>query len=132
MSAAATAVRVLVVEDDPDSCDALVLALSAQGFEAECARTVGQALVKLERGLMPAALIVDLRLPDASGSLLLRRIHRDRMLTKVAVVTGMPNPLSHPDLVRFPPDRVFQKPVDFHELADWLKTVVDPGLSEGI
>jgi DNA-binding response OmpR family regulator len=123
MAAAATAVRALVVEDDPDACDALVLVLNAQGFEADCARTVGEALVKLEGGLMPAAIIVDLRLPDASGSLLLRRVHRDRLPIKVAVVTGMPDPLSHPDLVRFPPDRVFQKPVDFRELTDWLKTL---------
>ena len=119
-AAAATAVRALVVEDDSDSSDAIVAALNANGFDTDCARTVGEALVKLERGLIPAAIIVDLRLPDASGSLLLRRIHRDRLPTKVAVVTGMPNAASHPDLVRFPPDRVFIKPLDLLELLDWL------------
>ena len=119
-AAAATAVRALVVEDDPDSCDALVAALSAHGFDTECARTVGEALVKLERGLIPAAIIVDMRLPDASGGLLLRRIHRERLPTKVAVVTGMADPLSHPDLVRFPPDRVFSKPLVFADLIEWL------------
>jgi DNA-binding response OmpR family regulator len=123
MSAAATAVRALIVEDDPDSCDALVMALNAQGVEADCAQTVGQALVKLEGGLLPAAIIVDLRLPDASGSLLLRRVFRDRLPVKVAVVTGVPDPLSLPDLVRFPPDRVFKKPVNLRELAEWIKTL---------
>jgi len=119
-AAAATAVRALVVEDDPDSSDALVAALNARGFDADCARTVGEALVKLERGLIPAAIIVDMRLPDASGGLLLRRIHREHLPTKVAVVTGMPDPLSHPDLIRFPPDRVFTKPLHFAELFEWL------------
>ena len=119
-AAAATAVRALVVEDDPDSCDALVAALNAHGFDTECARTVGEALVKLERGLIPAAVVVDMRLPDASGGLLLRRIHRERLPTKVAVVTGMADPMSHPDLVRFPPDRVFTKPLIFAELIEWL------------
>jgi DNA-binding NtrC family response regulator len=121
-AAAATAVRALVVEDDPDSADALVAALNANGFDAECARTVGEALVKLERGLVPAAIIVDMRLPDASGGLLLRRIYRERLPTKVAVVTGMPNPESHPDLVRFPPHRIFKKPLDLLEMLDWLST----------
>lgn len=121
MAAAATAVRALVVEDDPDACDALVMALTAHGYDTECARTVGQALVKLERGLVPDAIIVDLKLPDANGSLLLRRIRRDKLATKVAVVTGMPDALSHPELVRSPPDRVFQKPLIFKELVDWLK-----------
>lgn len=119
-AAAATAVRVLVVEDDSDSCEALNVALNMHGFDAECARTVGEALVKLERGLIPAAIIVDLRLPDASGGLLLRRIYREKLAMKVAVVTGMPNPMSIPDLVRFPPDRVFLKPLDFAELFAWL------------
>ena len=119
-AAAATAVRALVVEDDPDSCDALVAALNAHGFDTECARTVGEALVKLERGLTPAAVIVDMKLPDASGGLLLRRIHRDGLPTKVAVVTGMPDPATHPDLVRFPPDRVFTKPLNFAKLIEWL------------
>lgn len=119
-AAAATAVRALVVEDDPDACDALVAALNHQGFDTECARTVGEALVKLERGITPAAIIVDLRLPDASGGLLLRRIHRERLPTKVAVVTGLPDPTSHPDLIRFPPDRVFTKPLDFAALIKWL------------
>jgi DNA-binding response OmpR family regulator len=119
-AAAATAVRALVVEDDPDSSDALVAALNAHGFDTDCARTVGEALVKLERGIIPAAIIVDMRLPDASGGLLLRRIHRDKLPTKVAVVTGMPNPQNHPDLIRFPPDRIFQKPLDLLVLLDWL------------
>jgi DNA-binding response OmpR family regulator len=119
-AAAATAVRALVVEDDPDSCDALVAVLNARGFDTECARTVGEALVKLERGIIPAAIIVDMRLPDASGGLLLRRIHREQLPTKVAVVTGMVDPQSHPDLMRYPPDRVFSKPLDFSELIAWL------------
>ena len=123
-AAAATAVRALVVEDDPDSCDALVTVLNAHGYDTESARSVGEALVKLERGITPAAIIVDMRLPDASGGLLLRRIHREQLPTKVAVVTGMADPMSHPDLIRFPPDRVFIKPLDFAELVEWLGDLV--------
>ena len=119
-AAAATAIRALIVEDDPDSCDALMAALTAHGFDTDCAGTVGQALVKLERGLVPAAIILDMKLPDASGGLLLRRIHREGLPTRVAVVTGMPDPLTHPDLVRFPPDRVFTKPLDLAALVQWL------------
>jgi two-component system, response regulator RegA len=119
-AAAATALRALVVEDDPDACDALAAALNRRGFDTECAGTVGEALVKLERGPTPAAILVDLRLPDASGGLLLRRIHRDHLQTKVAVVTGVPDPMCHPDLIRFPPDRVFTKPLDFAALFAWL------------
>jgi CheY-like chemotaxis protein len=119
-AAAATAVRALVVEDDPDTRYAVVAVLRQRGYEVEVAATLGEALVKLERGLPPAAVIVDLRLPDASGGLLLRRIHREQLPSRVAVVTGLPNPTSHPDLIRFPPDRVFTKPLDFAALIEWL------------
>src|SRR5207237_9707101 len=102
------------------STAATCAALNAAGFDPGCAPTVGQALGKLERGFVPAASIVDMRLPDASGGLLLRRIHRDKLPTKVAVVTGLPNPQNHPDLIRFPPHRIFQKPLDLLQLLDWL------------
>lgn len=123
MAAAATALRTLIVEDDADSSEALCAFLHAQGFETDVAATVGQALIKLEKGILPNAIIVDLRLPDASGGLLLRRIRRYNLPIKVAVVTGMPDPASHMDVVRFPPDRVFKKPLDFALLAEWLKSV---------
>jgi DNA-binding response OmpR family regulator len=124
MAAAALAVRTLIVEDDPDSSEVLAEALTAEGFEVDVAASVGQALIKLERGLLPAAMIVDLRLPDASGGLLLRRIRRDELPIKVAVVTGVPDPASHFDATRFPPDRIFKKPLDLASLLAWLKSVV--------
>jgi two-component system OmpR family response regulator len=123
MAAAATALRTLIVEDDPDSSEALARALQAEGFDTDVAATVGQALIKLEKGILPDAIIVDLRLPDASGGLLLRRIRRYNLPVKVAVVTGMPDPASHMDVTRFPPDRIFKKPLDVAELVDWLKSV---------
>src|SRR5215208_1539659 len=123
MAAAATAVRTLIVEDDFDSSQALAETLSAHGYDVDVAASVGQALIKLEQGLLPAAIILDLRLPDASGGLLLRRIRRDKLPIKVAVVTGLPEPTSHFDATRFPPDRVFKKPLDYAALVEWLRSV---------
>ena len=122
-AAAATAVRTLIVEDDPDTCDAISRALRREGFHAECVQTVGAALVKLETEPMPGAAIIDMRLPDASGGIILWRIRRSSRGVPIAVVTGMPNPQSHPELLREPPDRLFTKPVDLHALVSWLKTV---------
>ena len=122
-AAAATAVRMLIVEDDPDASEALAGALQAEGYETDIAGSVGQALIKLEAGFLPAAVIVDLRLPDASGGLLLRRIKRGGLPVKVAVVTGVPDPATHFDVSRFPPDAIFKKPLDFAALFGWLRSV---------
>ena len=104
-AAAATAVKVLLVEDDPDASDAIVRALRKQGFEVDAAGSAGAALVRLEVSARPAAAIIDLRLPDASGSLILWRIRRDYGRdVPVAVVTGLPDPDHRPELVREQPD----------------------------
>jgi two-component system, OmpR family, response regulator len=122
-AASATAVRTLIVEDDPDACEAMSRALEAEGFHTDCAMSVGQALVKLETAPMPGAAIIDMRLPDASGGILLWRIRRSKRDVPIAVVTGIPDPLSHPELVREPPDRLFTKPLDLRALVSWLKSV---------
>jgi DNA-binding response OmpR family regulator len=84
------------------------------------AQSVGQALIRLEMGLLPSVVILDLKLPDASGGLLLRRIRRDMLPIRVAIVTGVDDPESHMDVVRYPPDRIFKKPLDVWELLEWL------------
>jgi len=124
MLAAATALKVLVVEDDADTCDAIATYLQAQGYETECVSTVGGALIRLESWPPPAALLVDLKLPDANGGLLLRRIRRDALPVKVALVTGVHDLSEYPHVTRFPPDRIFRKPLDMNELVGWLNRVL--------
>ena len=124
MLAAATALKVLIVEDDADTCDAIAGALQFHGYETDCVATVGAALIRLESWPPPAALLVDLKLPDANGGLLLRRIRRDSLPVKVALVTGVPDLSAYPHVTRFPPDRVFKKPLDMQELVAWLGTVL--------
>ena len=123
MSAAATTTKILILEDDPDASTAMKVALVRAGFDVDCTATVGAALVKLELGLRPAAAIIDLRLPDGSGGLVLWKVRRWSRETAVAVVTGVPDPQSHPDLVKEPPDKLFTKPIDLADLVAWLKSV---------
>ena len=122
-AAAVTATKTLVLEDDPDTADAMKLALEREGIQVECVSTVGAALVKLEMGMTPAAAVLDLKLPDASGGIVLWRLRRRNRKMPIAVVTGMPDAMSHPELVKEPPDKLFVKPVDLHELVEWLKSV---------
>jgi two-component system, OmpR family, response regulator len=116
----ATRATVLVVEDDPSSADMLQRLLARHEFEVETAATAGEALVKLEGEALPAAVILDLHLPDASGGVVLRRIRRSRLPVKVAIITGMPDPSAFADLLNFPADALFQKPFDQRELMQWL------------
>ena len=116
----ATKADVLIVEDDPSSLDVIVRLLKKHDYDTSVALSVGEALLKLEEDELPAAIILDLRLPDANGGVVLRNIRRRQLPIRVAVVTGVSDPTVFSDLVTFPPDAVFKKPVDQRELMQWL------------
>lgn len=123
MSAAAAAVqiKVLIVEDDEATCDVFSRLLKRHGIAFDCATTVGEALIKLEQDNAPTAMLLDINLPDANGSLLLRRIRRDNLPIKVAIVTGIAEPTRYHDLLEIPPDVILAKPVNLGQLIQWVE-----------
>lgn len=58
---------ILVVDDDPDVCEILELMLEDEGFRVVTAHNGADALGRLEAGLVPAAIILDLMMPVMSG-----------------------------------------------------------------
>jgi CheY-like chemotaxis protein len=116
--------RILVVEDNPDECRAMAQALERAGFPVVCAASISEAMKQVEADGKLLAAIVDIKLPDASGGLVVwqlrRRFCKD---LPVAVVTGMHNPHADYDLSRDPPDRLFPKPLDVDQLLAWVHEV---------
>jgi len=118
---AATQTLTLVVEDDSSTREFVVRALEKKGMATIQATTVGEALVALQQEPLPSTLILDLMLPDANGVILLRRIRRDDMPIRVAVVTGMTDPEGFFNTMKLTPDRIFKKPLRLTELINWLQ-----------
>ena len=116
--------RTLIVEDNPDESRALAATLEQAGFPVTCAASVGEALARVDGDGKLLAAIVDMKLPDASGGLVVwqlrRRFGSD---VPVAVVTGMHDPQSEFNVARHPPDRLFPKPLDVDELLKWVESV---------
>lgn len=121
MPATATDLLTLIVEDDPSTRQLLTRALQKHGFEPVEARTVGEALVRLEQAPMPHSIVLDLMLPDASGAIVLHRVRRKALPIRVAVLTGMADPAPHLQGGNFAPDRIFKKPLDLCDLIAWLR-----------
>ena len=65
--------RILVVEDDPDGCEAISLVLSGAGADVRTAASARVALEITERWA-PDVLVSDIGLPDEDGHSLLRKI----------------------------------------------------------
>ena len=112
--------RALVVEDDPDSCEALRLLLQRFGCDVECATTAGEALVRIDEW-QPHCVLLDLMLPDAAGGIVLRKIRANKLPIQVAVVTaaGDASPVLR-SARQYSPDAIFHKPLDFAEIRRWI------------
>jgi two-component system, NtrC family, response regulator PilR len=116
----------LIVEDDPSTRELIAAALAKRGMASAQARSVGQALVELQdRRTPPSSVVLDLRLPDGNGTILLRHIRRNNLPVRVAVVTGVADPAALFHVVGCAPDRLFAKPVDLVQLVEWI-VAADP------
>jgi len=75
MHASPHALRILVVEDEPDIREMLVACLSCEA-EVEGAADGQEALDRLARGPLPSVILLDLRMPRLSGEGVLRALER--------------------------------------------------------
>jgi DNA-binding NtrC family response regulator len=81
------AAKVLLVDDDPIILHLVAAQLKAEGIESVGASTGAEALRRLEEE-RPAAVVLDLGLPDIPGKDLLARIHVDHPAIPVVMLTA--------------------------------------------
>jgi PAS domain S-box-containing protein len=71
--------RVLVVDDDPDTCELLVMVLRDAGSEVAAAHSVRDALA-LMASFRPDLLVSDIGMPGEDGYALIRRVRADEAI----------------------------------------------------
>jgi len=71
-----SAIRVLVVDDEPTLTDLLQMALRYEGWEVRTAGEGRQALT-IARDFRPDAIVLDIMLPDIDGLQVLQRVRAD-------------------------------------------------------
>ncbi len=76
---------VLVVEDDPAAAELLTRQLVAAGYRTEVARTGGEALARA-RQLQPAAITLDIILPEVDGWEVITRLKSDERTSHIPIV----------------------------------------------
>ena len=104
-----------------DSFEWMRRRLTKYGYNVEWASTVRDGLGKLD--VRPCGVILDLAMPDGSGTNVLREIRDRNLPIKVAVATGTDNTATLAEAAMLNPDAIFLKPVDAIELMNWLKSV---------
>jgi two-component system response regulator HydG len=79
--------HLLIADDEPSICDALKVALSAEGHTVRAVENAIQAIAELERQEYDV-ILADLSLPRVSGLELLDRVKRSWPTSEVIVITG--------------------------------------------
>jgi DNA-binding response OmpR family regulator len=112
---------VLVVEDDRGVRDLLVTVLGAEGFDVRTAKDGLEGLLKL-RMWQPAAVVLDIMMPDVGGLRVLDELAAEHAEVPVIVVTGKPE-AAEQATARLGPENVFSKPFDVDELIARIRAV---------
>jgi two-component system phosphate regulon response regulator PhoB len=77
--------RVLVVDDEPDLLELVRVNLDQSGFAVETAASGGEALEQLRRA-PPDLMVLDLMLPDVSGTEICRQVRADAQLSQLPII----------------------------------------------
>lgn len=87
LNAAGQASEVFVVDDDPAVRDALAMALRAEGFNVESFQNAGE-LLEVVRLRAPAAIVLDVMLPDHSGLDILKILKSEDYPAPIVLISG--------------------------------------------
>jgi two-component system, OmpR family, response regulator len=82
-----TAVRVLVVDDEPNISELLSMALRYEGWDVRTAGTGSQAISRA-KAFRPDAVVLDMMLPDFDGLTVLRRMRQENPAIPVLFLTA--------------------------------------------
>ena len=127
-----TGVRVLVVDDDPDTRDVLTACLALCGATVTSADTTAAALEALARD-HPAVIVSDIGMPGRDGYALIAAIRalseRDGGSVRAIAVTGYASARDEAEVLRAGYDVHLAKPVDPDVLASTIARLMREGPS---
>ena len=121
---------ILVAEDYEDVRGMLKILLESEDFHVLEAATGAQALTAVKNG-RPDVILMDLALPGIDGFETIRRIRKidGFQNTPIIVITAYSGQSIYETARRAGTNYFMAKPIDFDELADLLKQILDDGNS---
>jgi DNA-binding NtrC family response regulator len=118
--------RLLLVEDDESTVFGYATCLNHAGFDVAMAGTLQEARRALDAEQF-SAVVLDLKLPDGDGKLLIEEVKRLSDSTGIVVITGTGDVSTAVDAMRRGADNFLTKPVDTQALLASLEKSVEVG-----
>ncbi|MBI4862378.1 MAG: response regulator [Candidatus Riflebacteria bacterium] len=118
--------RILVIDDEVDTCDLLKGTLEQKGdFEVKTVNS-GEEGLAASRSFQPALILLDVRMPGLSGLEVLARLKSDpqTMLIPVIVLSALTDPETIGEAVRLYTEEYLTKPVQLVHLRATIQRVL--------
>jgi DNA-binding response OmpR family regulator len=123
------AVRLLLVEDDADSAEAVTLFLKWEGHDVQWVSTGHDALERLVadgNGPRPDVVLLDLTLPDMSGVAIMEELHRrDGMIPPVILLSARTDTQLATAAQAVGAVQVVRKPFELSELTNAIRSALE-------
>jgi len=116
-----TGKRVLLVDDDPEICRFLAMLLEIEGYEPVMASGAQEALDACV-GAPPAAILVDIAMPDVDGLELCTLLRRRGVTCPILVVSARPGHELTRKAIEAGADEFIRKPFDNADLLARLRS----------
>ncbi len=117
------AVRLLIIDDDPDTGEVFRYFLAKEGYQAEVMTSAREGL-ELLRNRQFHILILDLKMPDMDGIDLLNKLREKDKDLAVIVVTGYPSVETAVASLKGGVSDYVEKPVEMRKLLRAVEKVV--------
>jgi two-component system, response regulator RegA len=105
----------LIVDDDTTFCDILAKAMTKRGFNVCCAHTIDDALKNAE-STAPEFAIIDLKLCNESGLILVEKLTAIDPGTRIVMLTGYASIATAVEAIKLGATHYLAKPVDADEI----------------
>lgn len=116
--------RILVVDDEPDFLEVITLRFQAKGYEVATARSGAEALAQIESE-RPAAVLLDIVMPEIDGLAVLRTIRQRDQRLPVFIITARPDDQRFAQAKQFQASGFLVKTGDLGQEIDNITKVLD-------
>ena len=118
-------IKVLIVDDEVEFAEALAERLELRGFQLETVDCGRDGLAALSTGALPDVILLDLKMPDMSGSEVLVEVKEKYPSIEVIMLTGHGAVSGGIDSMEQGAFDFIMKPVDLDELMEKIKLAYD-------
>src|SRR5512140_1981680 len=113
--------RILVIDDEPSITRSLDRVLTDRGYAVETAATGAEGMTRMDQ-FRPHIVLLDVRLPDASGFDLIPRLHQVEGAAQIIVLTAFGDTKAAVRAIKLGASDFLRKPYDLDELILAVET----------